>query len=102
MKSFDASEGSPTKKYVVMVDFHADCAPLGAGLGVATVELVTGVGVLDAVPIGVEVETEMGGVMVGEFLSTKKNAAPAKSAPNSIPAITCVDMRGIIPHSLYE
>ena len=39
MKSFDASDGSPTKKYVVMVDFQFDVAG-GCGFAAATEDAV--------------------------------------------------------------
>jgi hypothetical protein len=45
MKSFDASAGSPTKKYVVIVDLN----PIG------TVDVTSGVGVVEAGATGVEV-----------------------------------------------
>jgi|GEM_PF-5948685 hypothetical protein len=38
MKSFEASEGSPTKKYVVMVDLKILCGAVGVVEAVGTTE----------------------------------------------------------------
>jgi hypothetical protein len=80
MKLFDASEGSPTKKYVVMValNFAAGRGAVeGAGVLVATVGVE--VATLDVAILGREVTAG------GYSCTSEKTITPATSAPISNP-----------------
>lgn len=84
MKSFDASDGSPTKKYVVIVDLNA---PAAAGDVVAfALGVVEPVAVM---PGAVEVPAEAAGAIetnargVGVLLAHAANETASASAPRS-------------------